>query len=571
MNLITKIFRILEKKLSIFFIILIFLMVIGSLLETIGITLVVPIILTILEADSFQFQSYLDYFLNLLGFKNKDIISMLMLILIFYIVKNLFLFFLVIVNHYFVFLVHNFSSLRIYKNYLSKPYRNIIEKNTAILIRNANDEPFVFQESISQLLLLLTEIFIVIGILALIFIYEPQATFLVLTLTALISSLFYYLSKKYYKVWGEQRIFHAALSHKIIIETFKAFKEIKIYQKTQFFFKNFRKSMIVQSSLIRNLGIFANAPKSWLETFGILILFSIVYFYVNLNKSPESINEALVLFSFCAIRLLPSLTRIINHFTFLRFFNSTVELMYSEIYLEKTKQINFNNKKKQIVPPFTKNIKLDKVSFLYNKKDDFKLKNINLEIEANKFIGIVGKSGSGKSTLVDILLGLLVPDNGYVSIDDNKMVGPYAFKENWVSYVPQNVYLIDDTIKNNITIGNNSYEIDDSKLNTSIKSAGLHSFIKSLYEGENTIVGDSGVRLSGGQIQRIGIARALYNNPKLIILDESTSALDILTENEILNSISNLRGKLTVIIISHRENTLKLCDTIYKIENGKII
>ena len=570
MNLLVKIFKILEKKLSIFFIILVFLMIIGSLLEAVGIALVVPVILTILETDSFQFQAYLDYFLNLLGLNDKNIISMLMLILIFYIIKNLFLFLLVIVNHYFVFLVHNFSSIRIYKNYLSKPYKNIIEKNTAILIRNVNDEPFVFQESINHLLLLLTEIFIVIGILILIFIYEPQATFLVLSLTLLLSFIFYYLSTKYYRVWGEKRIFHAALTHKVIIESFRAFKEIKIYQKTKFFFNNFRDNMVIQSRLIRNLGIFANSPKSWLETFGILILFSIVYLYVSLNKSTQSINETLVLFSFCAIRLLPSLTRIINHFTFLKFFISTVELMYNEIFLEKISKKFEDKIKHETIPPFTQNIKLDNISFLYNKKDNFKLEKINLRIDRNSFVGIVGKSGSGKSTLIDILLGLLVPDEGKVTIDNKQINGSYSFENNWVSYVPQNVYLIDDTIKNNIALGHNSSEIDAERIKSSIISAGLHNFISSLHERENTFVGDGGVRLSGGQIQRIGIARALYNNPKLIIFDESTSALDIATEDEILKSISILRGKLSVIIISHRQNTLKLCDKIYKIENGKI-
>lgn len=545
-------------------------MIIGALFEMIGITLVVPVILNLLNSNSFQFEEYLIYFMDLFGFQNRDIVSLLSLILLFYIIKNLFLFFLIFANNYYIYLVHKQTAKKIFQSYLYQSYDKLIKQNIAILIRNATEEVYVYQNAINQLLYLLTELFVVVAIFTLIFIYQPEATLIVLIFTLILATLFIYLSNKYYKKWGKTRLYFSGLSNKIVIESLKTFKEIRLYQKTKFFFDNFVNSIKNQAKMNMFLGIFSSAPRSWLETFGIVLLFSIVYFNINANKSIDEISELLVLFSFCAIRLLPSLNRIINHFTYLRYFTSSTELMFNEIYLSNLQDEDNKNDQINIIDDFNTSIILKNICFQYTDKETFNLKDINLKIDYNSFVGINGSSGSGKSTIIDILIGLLIPNTGKIIIDNKEITNGYKIANNWLSYVPQNVYLIDDSIKKNIALGVENNMIDNDRLKISIENSGLSEFVKSLHNGIDTKVGDAGVRLSGGQIQRVGIARALYNNPKLLILDESTSALDIHTENEILESIMKLKGKITVIIISHRQNTLKYCNKIFQIEKGKI-
>ena len=543
-------------------------MIIGAIFEMAGITLVVPVILTVLDNNSIQFDSYLQYFLKLFGLQNQDILSLIYLILVFYLIKNIFLILLIIALNIFLYVLYIYTSKEIFHNYLNQSYKSIVNQNLAIMIRNVTGETFAYQNAVAQLLFLLTELIVVVGIFILIFYFEPKATLITLFFLLILSLLFIFLSKKYYKKWGELRVYFSGAANKAVIESLKAFKEIRIYKKTKYFFNIFKENIIMHGKVHMYLSIFASVPRAMLETFGIFLLFVIMFFSFSQGFSREEMSETLILFSFCAIRLLPSINRIITHYTYLRYFAATTELMYNEVYIKK---IQFDNDKKNSpvrIYEFKKTITLKNICFSYNKKDKFALENINLDIPVNAFVGIQGKSGSGKSTLIDIILGLNKPSSGQIIIDNNFIKNGYNIEGNWISYVPQNVYLTDDTIKKNIAFGIEEEKINIKRLEKSIQESELSEFISSLKDGINTIVGEDGIRLSGGQIQRIGIARALYNQPKLLILDESTSALDVQTENEILNSILKLKGKIAAIIISHRPNTMKVCDKIYKIESG---
>ena len=568
MDVFYKIYSTVNNKLVFYFSILLLMMIVGAIFEMAGITLVVPVILSLLDANSFQFDGYLDYFLNLFGFRDREILSLVFLVLLFYVIKNLFLFILIIASNWFLYVIYYHISKKIFNNYLNQSYKNMVKQNLALLIRNVTGETFAYQNVIAQLLFLLTELFVVIGIFILIFYFEPNATAITIIFIFFLSLIFYYLSKKYYKRWGEGRVHFSGLSNKAVVESLKAFKEIKIYKKTEYFFLKFKQNIKMHGKMHMYISIFASAPRSWLETFGIFLIFIIVYYNISSGYNSEDISETLILFSFCAIRILPSINRIITHFTYFRHFNATVDLMYDELYKNQNNYNNEGNKKLTKIKDFSKSIILKDICFDYKNKDKFNLTNINLKIDSNLFFGIVGKSGSGKSTLIDLILGLLTPNSGDLIIDDNKISKGYEVDGNWISYVPQNVYLMDDSIKKNIALGVDDKNIDLFNLEKCIENSGLKEFILSLNKGIETEVGDSGIRLSGGQIQRIGIARALYNNPKLLILDESTSALDISTENEILESINKLKGKITLIIISHRPNTLKVCDKIYNIDKG---
>jgi len=266
-------------------------------------------------------------------------------------------------------------------------------------------------------------------------------------------------------------------------------------------------------------------------------------------------------------RMIPSLNRIIASIQSLKFYLPSVDVIHNELshyYASNDFQKNHVDFK------FESNIKLKDVNFKFS-EDTLVLNSVSLEIKKGEMIGIIGESGSGKSTLIDLIIGLNNPTSGLITIDDKYDISNF---ENWssqVGYVPQTIYLSDDSIRNNIAFGLPENQINDTQINNAIVKSQLKSFIESLENGLETRVGERGVQLSGGQRQRIGVARALYNNPEVLILDEATSALDSLTEKELMKSILEFKGKITLIMIAHRLTTLKDCDIIYKMEKGKLI
>ena len=290
----------------------------------------------------------------------------------------------------------------------------------------------------------------------------------------------------------------------------------------------------------------------------------------NVENSSNLLNyfPKIALFGAAAFRLLPSINRLANNFQILRYASPVVSKIYEEFPLKGEENHNQKNVSNFI---FNKEIKIENLSFKYPENNENILENITLEIKSGESIGIVGETGSGKSTLVDIICGLLRCNEGSFLIDGHKIKEENikAWQQN-IGYVPQNVYLLDDTIKENIIFGKKTNDRNINSLSESIKSAQLENLISNLPNGLETIVGERGARLSGGQIQRIGIARALDNNPKLLIFDESTSALDTKTERELIKDIIKLKANKTLILISHRLSVLENCDRIYEVKDKKI-
>jgi ABC-type bacteriocin/lantibiotic exporter with double-glycine peptidase domain len=288
------------------------------------------------------------------------------------------------------------------------------------------------------------------------------------------------------------------------------------------------------------------------------------------NKSLVIIISTVAVFITAAFRMIPSLNRIMSSTQNIKYANSVVNALYNEL-----KNLNYHIKNTDLQINQTldfKKITITNISFQYINNKNFGLKDISITIEKGELIGIIGESGSGKSTFVDILMGLLIIQKGEILINNkNNLYDNLSLWRSNIGYVPQNIYLIDESIKRNIAFGIPDSEICPEKLLNALKLSQLDGFISNLHNGVETMVGDRGVKLSGGQRQRIGIARALYNNPTILILDEATSALDINTENEVMESINSLRGQLTMIIIAHRLTTVKKCDIIYQFRKGEII
>ncbi len=275
----------------------------------------------------------------------------------------------------------------------------------------------------------------------------------------------------------------------------------------------------------------------------------------------------LALLGVSAFRILPSMSKILQSFQQLKYSRSAIDVIYKELNNEKLNIESFDNNKNISF----KNLLIEDLNFSYSNKDKPILKDLSLRITKGKIYGFIGSSGSGKSTLLDIIMQLLEPESGKIFLNDN-----LNFKEhkNWwhksIGYVPQNIFLNDDSIKNNIALGEEESEIDEKRLKDAINKSKLDDFINNLEDGYNTNIGENGARLSGGQIQRIGIARALYVDPEILFLDEITSSLDIKTETQIMNDIKYLKKNKTIIIITHRSSTTEICDEIFELKNNKL-
>ena len=367
---------------------------------------------------------------------------------------------------------------------------------------------------------------------------------------------------------GKGRQFHSGLRIKHLREGFTSIKYIKILNRISEVLKVFTENNTKLNSFEVKQNFTDSLPRLWLEWLVILGFILLIIIMLFLNKEFAYIVSILGLFAAAAFRLMPSLTRIMNSIQKIIYNRPAIDVIYKEFQDFDGNLSVKNNDKSKI--QFSEKIDFNNVSFKYSGSNKLILDNIKFSIDAGSIIGIIGESGSGKTTLINLLLGLLKPTDGSIKIDNLNMLQNLSAWQNHIGYVPQDVYLIDDTIRKNIAFALPESRINNAALELAIKKSKLDKLINNLEKGYNTQIGEFGDRLSGGQKQRISIARALYSNPKVLIFDEFTNSLDNETEKKIIDEIINFKRDKTVIMIAHRLSTLKSCDSIFKIENGKI-
>ena len=314
--------------------------------------------------------------------------------------------------------------------------------------------------------------------------------------------------------------------------------------------------------------VLRDLPKIYLELIAVLALLILIFILLKLNYSLDNVVIIIGLFAAAAFKILPCVNRILGSFVNMRYGIASLNIIYKDLNIQISKASNKFFREKKL--SFKSNIILKNLEYSYPNINKKVLDNINLEIKSNSTIGLVGESGSGKTTLIDLIIGILNPSKGDIFVDDSNIKINKRLWQNNIGYIPQFIYLIDDTIKKNIALGVREDKIDEKKITESIKISQMENFVKELPNKANTKIGELGVRLSGGQRQRIGIARALYFDPNLLVLDEATSSLDEATEKEIIDSISHMRGKKTIIISSHKKSILNECDEIFEIRDHTI-
>ncbi len=548
MNNLIEIYNLLDikykKKVPVF----IFLTLISTLFEIISIGLIVPLISSLLNADIIIFES-----INL-NYGNFNFF--LLLLFATYLIKTIYL---TIFNKWqfdFIFSINHDLSNRLFKKYIHFDYFTYIKKNSSELVRNIiNVENF--SQNIYQSVVLVSEIILIFSFALILILFQPLMTLLTISIGLLLAFVFLKIFNPKLVESGEIYQNKAKTLIKEINQSINNFKDIKIYQKQNFFLNEFAKSTKVYSNSIKINEFFKSLPRIFIEFFAISIVLLIIFFMSVISVEKNQIITFVALFAAIGFRLIPSLNKIIAAIQHLKYYLKLTNNLSSDINLIN-KNLTINEK-----IDFVDKIELKNISYSY---DDKKIifKNLSLKIKKNKIIGIKGKTGSGKSTLINIIIGLLSPTSGSIIVDGKET---NLNNEKWfnkIGYVPQRIMLSETSIKNNIIFGVEEDKIDEKKLNFVVNLSQLDNFIRDI-GGIDKKINELGKNISGGQIQRIGIARALYNDPEILILDESTNNLDKETEENFIKSIKKISESKTVIIISHDTQPLEICDEIYEI------
>lgn len=539
--------------------------VVGAILEMLSLSLIVPATSILVEPDRTLPNSALTSILNDVSSQYRVIIGMITLVSIFAL-KNLFN--AVVKRRQFSF--QSNLEIRISEElltkYLRQPYTFHLKTNSSEMGRNLIDVAQLIETTIAPMLLLLSEFLVIVGITALLLVIEPKGFIAVVIVFSLFGLIFTRWSNRLSSGYGLDR--NVALGRKIkaIQECLQGIKEIQIYSRESTFIQRFSEANTKNARANQKFLYLKYLPTYFLEIIVIGSLGFLASILVISEKSPSTIVTTLAVFGAAAFRILPSLNRIINAIQSLRFGSATLENVVSGISLPTPP----NDLDDDLPLKFENRIVMRDICFKYDSESTQVIKNANLSILKGTSLGIIGSSGAGKSTIIDLLLGLHPPSSGCIEVDGVNISNNISAWRRNIGYVPQEIFLSDLTIRENIAFGYDESDIDDLMVETAIKGAQLETFVSKLEHGINSSIGENGLQISGGERQRIGIARALYSNPKVLVLDEATSALDVDTEEGVMQAIEMLKEFMTVIIVTHRINSVRNCEKIALVKDGDI-
>ncbi len=569
-SVLAKIWQILSPDERRHSIVIFLLMLVGMVLETLGIGLVIPALALMTQANIGEafppLAAWLDRFGNP---SNQQVVMAGMFVLVAaYAVKTAFLAFLTWRQMKFIFSVQLHLSERLFAGYLSRPYCFHLQRNSSELVRNITHEATLFsQNGFLSAMLLLTEFLVIFGISALLLCIEPVGALVVVSSLGAVAWCANAFLRKHTIKWGERRQLHEESRLRYLMEGLSGVKEVKMFGCEDDFVGRFQSHSEEWARVGRRQATLLLLPRLILELFAVTAIAGLVLTMLLQGRSPESLLPTLGVFAAAAFRIMPSFSRIMTALQSLQYVLPVVDTLHSELH--SLEEPVLDGRESALV--FEKSIAMDRVGFQYATAASSSLDSISLSIAKGSTVGFIGGSGAGKSTLVDILIGLLEPSSGTVKVDSQNILFVTAEWQKKIGYVPQTIFLKDDSLRLNIAFGIPEEKISGEALDHAIKSARLDDFVKELPDGLETKVGERGVRLSGGQRQRIGIARALYHNPEVLVLDEATSALDVKTESEVMEAVNALHGQKTIIIVAHRMSTVERCDRLFRLEAGRLV
>ena len=543
------------------------LLVVGMMLEMLGIGIVVPALTAMSSGMASLSSPGARAWLAVFGdpTPGQIILGGLVLLFAIHLVKAGFLLFTGWYQAGFVARLQARTSEQLFRGYLTQPWSYHLVRNSGDLVRNLS-ETATLGSGCTALIGLLGESLVLLGLLALLVWHEPLGALAVAGLLTAAAWLLQRFTHDRLQNWGTRYWDHAGQAHRIFSEALQGAKDFKVLGREETLFERVAAHKREQTRLGTWSGVVQQLPRVWFELVAVSGLCLLTAVMVREGKAPEAMVPTLGLFAAAAFRILPSANRVMNSLQTLRVSAKVIETLHTDLGLAAPP-----------VPPapeplvFRDAIRLERVSFRYDTGAADALGDVSLTIPRGTAVGIIGGSGSGKSTLVDILLGLLPPTAGRVTVDGCDIAAHPRAWQALVGYVPQTIFLVDDTLRANVALGVPAGRIDDAAVRRALAAARLDEFVAGLPEGWDTVVGERGVRLSGGQRQRIGIARALYHDPRVLVLDEATSALDNETEKGVMAAVDALHGAKTLVIIAHRLSTVANCDVLYRLEHGRVV
>jgi len=456
-------------------------------------------------------------------------------------------------------------SSRLFTLYLKQNYTFHLNSNSSLLFKNIHTETWHVNMYVAALIQIIVESSLVLAVFLILIIIEPLGTIFISILLGLSSFLFFKKFKNRISNWGEKGVYLNEAISKITLESFNGIRELILYGRLDSVKRKYESIINSRSEIEVKHQVMSQLPRFFIELIGIISIMVLVFIMLLQSKTSLNIISVASVFVAGTFRMMPSFNRILTSLQNLRFFREPLKLVYNEVNNLKN-DLSGSESKKFI---FKNKVYFNDVTFGYSDKKII-LENINLSISYGQTIGIIGESGAGKSTFVSLLTGLIKPTKGEIFIDDFSLKTNTNNWQNLVGYVPQSIFLLDDSILNNITLEDDQEKIDFERVNKCINDSQLNDFVNSLPDKLNTVVGEKGSLISGGQLQRIGIARALYSNPSILILDEASSALDSKTEGKLMDLIYNDLKGLTKVIISHNKSNLDKCDQVYEIKKGSL-
>ena len=577
MKTLKKCFEILsvqERKKAYFLLLMIVFM---ALIDMLGVASILPFVAVITNPELIETNTFLSYFYQSskkFGISNiEDFIFFFGVVVLCLLIFSIFFKALTIYAQTRFVLMREYSlGRRLIEGYLHQPYEWFLSKNSAELGKNVLSQiSLVTQGPLLNVMNLIAQSAVAIALITLTVFTDPWLAASVALVFSFSYSLIYIFTKSLLTKKGSESLEVNKLRFTAVNEAFGAAKEVKIGGLEKFFIKRFSEPAKIFASNSAFSNILGVMPRYLLEAIAFGGMIFLVLIMMSRGDNFNSIAPKLALYAFVGYRLLPAFQGIYYATSSIRYSHSILDSLHKDLMnLSSYPMAKTKTKTSSMI--LANSIKLKNIKFSYPGGKRTSLENISLIIPAFSKVGIVGSTGSGKTTMVDVILGLLDPQAGELIVDDSAITN--INKRSWqksIGYVPQQIYLADDTVASNIAFGVETKHIDQKLIEKASKMANLHDFVTSeLPKNYNTIIGERGIRLSGGQRQRIGIARALYQDPKILILDEATSSLDNLTENMVMEAMNNLGNKITTIIIAHRLSTVKKCDQIYLLNKGRI-
>ena len=545
------------------------LILIGGILETLGVSMMLPLVQAIMSPDEIMENELVGWIAALLHIDSSRnlILWMLGVTIFLFIFKNAYLLFQTYVQNTFVTRNRNRMISRVMREFLNRPYEDYL----------GADIPTVFR-LILVLIQMTTEIVVAVSICLVLVVWVSPAISvgcgaLFLGMTLVITKV---LKPRLNAIGKKNQAIQSRIA-KWRIQSIYGLKDVKVLHREEFFVRNYYESGAVGANVARNYAVMNNTPRLLIETVFIAAMLSFIFLFIVQGGDITLLFSQLTAFAAAAVRVMPATNRINTYLSEIAYAQPCLDYLYENLTENMKQDVNgsvtgLTGEQEQEKEPLTleDKIVLDHISFTYPNTDKPIFTDAHMEVRKGQSVGIMGPSGAGKSTIVDILLGLLHVQAGAITCDGKNIFENYPSWLSKIGYIPQSIYLIDESIRDNIAFGIDADKIDDHRIWEVLEEAQLKSFVEELPEGLETTIGDRGVRISGGQRQRLGIARALYHNPEILVFDEATSALDGDTEAAVMEAVNSFHGKKTMVIIAHRLNTIEKCDIIYKVENEKI-